>query len=260
MTRFARYLGIDYSGAQTADRGLRGLRVYSATPDSAPVEISPPPPRGRSKYWTRRALAHWLRDTLRDGPPTLVGLDHAFSFPRAYFQPHGLAENWPNFLADFHRHWPTDTPGVWVRDLRRPPFDQPRRGDPMWFRLTDRRAKSAKSVFRFGVNGEVATSTHAGLPWIRFLRDELGPRVHWWPFEGWSPPRGRSVVAEIYPSLWRDRFPREDRTGDQHDAYATTRALRDADATGELPAFFAPALSPEERSIAGIEGWILGLR
>jgi hypothetical protein len=256
MTRFARYLGIDYSGAKTADRSLPGLRVYSATPDSAPVEILPPPsPR---KYWTRRALAHWLRDTLRDGPPTLVGIDHAFSFPVVYFHQHDLAGDWPDFLADFHRHWPTDTPDVWVRDLLRP--DHPRRGDSTWFRLTDRHARSAKSVFRFGVNGEVATSTHAGLPWVRFLRDELGSRVHWWPFDGWSPSDARSVVAEIYPTLWRQRFPPDDRTGDQRDAYAAARALRDADVAGELTAFFEPDLSAEERSVAAIEGWILGLR
>ena len=77
MAQFSRYLGIDYSGAQTPTSSLPGLRVYAATPTQAPSEI-PPPPSPR-KYWTRRGLAEWLVAELRFGPPTLVGIDHAFS-------------------------------------------------------------------------------------------------------------------------------------------------------------------------------------
>lgn len=55
MPRFARYLGIDYSGAKTPTSSLKGLRVYTATPASPPAEIPPPP--GPWKYWTRRGLA-----------------------------------------------------------------------------------------------------------------------------------------------------------------------------------------------------------
>ena len=58
MTKFNRYIGIDYSGAQTPTAGLKGLRVYLAEGDAAPVEVLPPPsPR---KYWTRRRVAEWL--------------------------------------------------------------------------------------------------------------------------------------------------------------------------------------------------------
>jgi hypothetical protein len=79
MPQFERYLGIDYSGAQTPDCSLKGLRVYMATHSETPTEVLPPPsPR---KYWTRRGVAKWLAETLREGPPTLVGIDHAFSFP-----------------------------------------------------------------------------------------------------------------------------------------------------------------------------------
>ena len=79
MPAFHRYLGIDYSGARNPDSSLKGIRVYSATPTEEPVEI-PPPPSPR-KYWTRRGLAEWLLAELQEGPPTLVGIDHAFSFP-----------------------------------------------------------------------------------------------------------------------------------------------------------------------------------
>jgi hypothetical protein len=39
--------------------------------------------------------------------PTLVGIDHGFSFPLAYFERYRLSSNWQDFL-DFQHHWPTD--------------------------------------------------------------------------------------------------------------------------------------------------------
>ena len=44
--------------------------------------------------------------------------------------------------------------------------------------------------------------------------------VHFWPFGGWDIPAGRSAIAEVYPALWSRDFPREGRTGDEHDAYS----------------------------------------
>src|SRR5262249_54846432 len=43
-------------------------------------------------------------------------------------------------------------------------------------------------------------STHAGIPWLRFLRKNLGDRVHFWPFDGWKVPPGKSAVVEVYPA------------------------------------------------------------
>jgi hypothetical protein len=67
----------------------------------------PPPPSPR-KYWTRRGIAEWLVEKLAEDVPTLVGIDHGFSFPLRYLEVHGLKLDWPTFLDDFQRHWPTD--------------------------------------------------------------------------------------------------------------------------------------------------------
>jgi hypothetical protein len=116
MPQFERYLGIDYSGARTPDCSLKGLRVYMATHSETPTEVLPPPsPR---KYWTRRGVAKWLAETLREGPPTLVGIDHAFSFPLRYFEVHRIVPDWPTFLEDFHQHWPTDKKNIYVDFIR----------------------------------------------------------------------------------------------------------------------------------------------
>ncbi len=94
---------------------------------------------------------------------------------------------------------------------------------------------------------------------LRFIRQQLGDRVHFWPFDGWDIPEGRSAVAEVYPALWSRSFAREDRTGDQHDAFSIATWLSRADRDGSLRAFLNPALSEPERTTAQVEGWILGL-
>jgi len=43
LSTFARYIGIDHSGAEVPTASLKGLRVYEARPDALPVEVPPPP-------------------------------------------------------------------------------------------------------------------------------------------------------------------------------------------------------------------------
>jgi hypothetical protein len=216
MAAFDRDIGIDYSGAATPTSILKALRIYLAEGDAPPVEILPPPlPR---KYWTRRGIAEWLVERLGEDVPTLIGIDHGFSFPLRYSKAHGR-----------------------------------------WRRLTEERAGSAKSVFQFDVQGSVAKSTRAGVPGLRFIRQQLGERVHFWPFDGWDIPAGRSAVVEVYPSLWSGNFAREERNGDQHDAYSAAAWMRRADLDGSLAAFLNPSLATTERAVAKVEGWILGV-
>lgn len=258
MTLFERYVGIDYSGAVVATESLKGLRVYEASPRSPPVEVQPP--AGPKKYWTRRGIAEWLVRELVGTTRTLVGIDHGFSFPLAYFQRHKLARDWPAFLDDFQKHWPTDEDHLYV-DFIRDGFHgngAARTGNSKWRRLAEVRT-SAKSVFHFDVQGQVAKSTHAGIPWLRYLRNHLGEKVHFWPFDGWEPSPGRSVIAEVYPRLWKGLFPVPGLTGDQQDAFSIAAWMQREDGADALPAHFKPALRDHDREIGEIEGWILGL-
>src|SRR5262249_13575045 len=132
-----------------------------------------------------------------------------------------------------------------------------RAGNARWRRLTEERARGAKSVFHFDVQGSVAKSTHAGIPWLRFMRDRLRPHVHFWPLVG--IPAGHSAIAEVYPSLWRRGFALEGRTPDQHDAFCIATWLGRADCGGTLTGLLKPDLSPADRAVAQVEGWILGV-
>lgn len=259
MSLFTRYIGIDYSGAGTATASLKGLRVYEATTSSEAVEVQPP--TGTRKHWTRAGIAHWLVEKLTDTVPTCVGIDHGFSFPREYFEAHELPLSWDTFLADFHQHWPTNEPEVTVDSIRQGLTGQgtARSGRSTWRRLCEKRAGGAKSVFHFDVPGSVAKSTHTGLPWLHFLRLKFGSQLHAWPFDGWDIPVGKSMITEVYPSLWSHAFDRADRTPDQHDAYTVAEWLRQADQRGELPQLLHPTLTNKDKAQAAYEGWIFGV-
>jgi len=254
MTRFHESIGIDYSGARTPLTRARGLQVYAATNDGLPERVCPPSmPDGR---WCRKDVADYLIDKARSGKPYIAGLDFAFSLPLSYLQRYGLA-TWDAFLADFVEHWPTDRDEATVEHFRK---NNPRDGTPDEFRLTEKWTSSAKSTFHFDVPGAVAKSTHAGIPWLYRIRQEVGEMVHFWPFDGWEIGRGKSVIAEAYPSILRRRYPQEDRTTDRQDAYAIARWLKDMESRMALDdVYFQPPLNEQEMKTADMEGWILGI-
>ena len=249
---FDRYVGIDYSGAGPPQRRAKGLSVFVAERGGIAERVSTP--SGESR-WTRQEVAQYAIEELRGTERVIVGIDHAFSFPKSYFDQYEL-DSWNGFLDDFVEHWPADR--VAVKDLRP---DNPRSGAPNEFRLTDRWTTGAKSVFRFGIPGAVATSTHAGLPWLRKMRRKLGDKMFWWPFDGFDVPEGASVVVEVYPSLVRGRVEESltSTGGDDRDAEAVALWMARMDSAGHLRPYFDPPLSDEERELVALEGWILGV-
>ena len=143
-TSFNRYIGVDYSGAETADSSCKGIRVYVAEGSGEPEQIQPPPSQRR--YWTRRGLAEWLREELDRDVPIIVGIDHAFSFPLAYFEKYRLSSNWQDFLEDFRHHWPTDEPNTYIDFIREGEVGHghKRYGDARWLRVTEAWTATAK--------------------------------------------------------------------------------------------------------------------
>jgi len=79
---------------------------YPAERGVTPVEVAPPPsPR---KYWTRCGIANWLMEKLTEDAPTLVGIDHAFSFPLRHFRSvNGIAveKKWSSLTPDENHDW-----------------------------------------------------------------------------------------------------------------------------------------------------------
>jgi len=113
--RFTRHIGIDYSGAQTAERRLKALQVYESRDGGKPDRVSTPT-KG-AKNWTRLEVAQFCASAIESGEPVIIGIDHAFSFPMSYMQRYGI-KSWDQFLDDFMRHWPTADPNTYVDFLR----------------------------------------------------------------------------------------------------------------------------------------------
>lgn len=257
--RFERHIGIDYSGAKTSDDPLPGLRVFVALGDDAASEVRSP--GRRSGHWTRRELAHWLRDELMHGQPTCVGIDHGLSVPLDYWQAHGLSGSWAAFLHDFNTHWDSRPPGLSVDDLRLSALHpaRQRQGSARWRRRCEQACR-AKSVFHFGCPGSVAKSTHAGLPWVAWLKAELGERLLVWPMEGWMPRAGAHMLFEAYPSFYADQVAvRSFGCRDQFDAYAVATWLATQDRAGRLDDWLTPPADPATARVAEQEGWLLGV-
>jgi hypothetical protein len=135
-----------------------------------------------------------------------------------------------------------------------------RSGSVRWRRLTEERAgRAARSVFQFEGQGTVAKAAHAGIPWLRWLRRRLGARVHFWPFDGWAIPAGRSALVELCPALCRPGPARDDLDRAAHTACAIADRLQQADRDGRLAQALAPTLRHGERQVAQVEGWMLGV-
>jgi len=252
---FNTYIGIDYSGAKTATSRLKGLRVFKATVDTEPMRVRST--SDNKLNWTRKEIAKWCLEQLKSEKSVIIGIDHGFSFPMSYMNRYQLS-NWDQFLEEFCNYWPTHIGHTTVESLRK---NNPRLGNQTEFRLTEEWTSSAKSVFQLDGPGQVGKSTHSGIPWLRFIRQNADQtnRPHFWPFDGFEIPNNKSVVVEIFPSIFRKRYRRKYKTTDEHDAMCVAQWFKDMDSRGLLNSYFNPPLTDEEREIAKLEGWILGV-
>jgi hypothetical protein len=258
MPLFHRYIGIDYSGAATPSDALSGLTVAVAHRETeSDLQRCPEHPRGR---WSRKSLATWLCQRLLEDTPTIVGIDHAFSYP---LEAIGAAaqRSWGEFLEWFEGRWPTlgnadeqtvkKCIAVNLKELK---------AHEGKLRLTDSWTPTAMPICSKweGKGPTVFFSTHAGIPQLRWLRQHVGDKVHFWPFDGFSVPPGKSAVAEVYPRIFRRRYE-TNLEGDERDAWLVCRWLKARDEKDLLAPYFQPPLDEEERRLVRVEGWILGV-
>lgn len=251
---FDRYVGIDYSGAREPERPIKGIRAFVAERCGEIAEQTPT--SSKHANWSRQELAEWLVSLTEEDGRSLIGIDHAFSYPSSEFRRRQLT-SWDDLLHYFENHWPTRT-----RAVRECPAWHELEGVERTFRLTDQWTQSALSIFHGwrgnGVN--VFFSTHAGIPWLRWIRDRPSNMVHFWPFDGWKVVSSKSVIVEVYPRVFRRRYEHPFASdSDRRDAYLVCKWFQDRDTKGLLAPYFSPPLTDEERKKARLEGWILGV-
>lgn len=92
--QFQRTIGIDCSGAGTADTSLKGLRVYQTEAAMLPWKST----RHRTEtLLDTPGLSTWLIDRLAEPIPAIVGIDYAFSFPELILAEMPCPATWMSF-------------------------------------------------------------------------------------------------------------------------------------------------------------------
>ncbi|MCY4261293.1 MAG: hypothetical protein OXC91_13650 [Rhodobacteraceae bacterium] len=141
---------------------------------------------------------------------------------------------------------------------------------PPEFRITEEKAKGAKSVWQLSGAGVVGSQVLLGLPHLSRLIADSDFKEHTvvWPFEtGLRLPKHEKkvVIVEIYPSLLREEIEKnrnEDEIRDRAQMRVTAEAFAGLDARGGLAPLFngAEGLTDCQRKVIETEeGWILGL-
>lgn len=255
---FDHYIGIDYSGAGRADERQPGIKVYTASCGAPPSKLDSPdgPP---AKNWSRKGLANWLLETLDGGGRTIIGIDHAFSLPESALEILAV-DTWERLLEHTWDCWRTHERPVREAFEACGLTEQYSRvlDEGRGLRLTEKWVGGAASPLVFTGMQNVGHSTHAGLPWLRKLRQELGDQITFWPFDSFERRGSRHVVAEVYPALFSKRYDVPTENTHERDAAAVCHWLRDHDGRASLAGYFDPPLKAEELEQAQVEGWVLG--
>lgn len=138
-------------------------------------------------------------------------------------------------------------------------------------RITDRRARGAKSVFQLNGIGSVGSQAILGMRYLHRLRchvkqwNGMKDRCVVWPFDPWVSLEQKKesgpeiVIVEFYPSLVTRGSKAE--YADREQVKENARAFGMLDARGDLRTLFdlEEILSPDEKAtVEREEGWILG--
>ncbi|QDU32701.1 hypothetical protein KS4_07350 [Poriferisphaera corsica] len=268
---FNLYIGIDYSGSASPIDRPSNIAFYLTHLKNAPSPVFPcdfPFNNTTAKNWSRTDLARTLTNILntKSSHRIVIGLDHGFSFPIDYFR-RNLITSYPEFLSQYHTLWQQDQLDLNPdKNERRTQYKTRKQhrishaGHPNEKRITEKRSGSAASVFDYeNCQRNVAFSTHEGIPWLHQLRDNC-PNLHFWPFDGFDISKTQKhVILEAYPALYKHKY-KTNLKADARDANAIVKWLQEQDQNQQLATFFSPLLTKEEREIALLEGWILGVQ
>lgn len=302
MTLFDAYLMVDWCASARPKKRNDSVWYCLLTRKSGATTVS----RCHNPATRKRAIEEIgkiLADCSERRVPILVGFDFPYGYPSGFADALGLSEKpvwravWDAITdriedqednsnnrfetaAEFNREvsggpfpfpfWgcPPNRQSTTLTSCKVHPFST---GTLPEYRLTDRRAKGAQSVWKLFGQGAVGSQALLGIPYVARLRvaSGFGAVSRVWPFEtGVEPLACRDqrdwiiLHAEIFPSLLRSR-PGPGETRDEAQVRNLAEHFARLDEEGELGNLFdRPAgITDEDRCMAeSEEGWILGIR
>lgn len=267
--RFDRIAILDWSAANRPRRGRDSIWLGLDSGET----LNP-----RTRAEALAALIALVDQTVARGETLLLGADFAFGYPQGFAraltgEARALAiwdwlarelvdgpDNRSNRIA-LAAAINAALPGLgpfWFNPTRAAHPALPHRGSTRHgqafddFRLTDRAARGAQSVWKLGGAGAVGSQVLTGLPVLSRLRAAFPGQIAVWPFEA---PTAPVVLAEVFPSILNPEVL----------ARMTQGAVRDevqvkvlATALARLDSL-APLLAAPGNPRVIEEGWILGL-
>ena len=131
------------------------------------------------------------------------------------------------------------------------------------FRLCEKYARSAHSVWKLFTTGAVGSQTLMGIPHLQKLREKFGKEISVWPFDqGFNATQ--IVLGEVYPSLFKSPTDIEIKSNskvfchdivDAYQTYRTIENLSNLNVEGQL----LPKIPSHLEKQVLEEGWIVGL-
>ena len=131
------------------------------------------------------------------------------------------------------------------------------------FRLCEKYARSAHSVWKLFTTGAVGSQSLMGIPHLQKLREKFNEKICVWPFDQ-EFNSAQIVLGEVYPSLFKFPLDVEIKSSanafchDITDAYQTYRTVKNL-CSLNIQGRLLPAIPIKFRKQILEEGWIVGL-
>jgi len=209
VSRFERFVGIDWSGAK--QQFQRGIQIAELCKGDTRPRIKSPPVGNR---WSREAARDYIVSLA--GRPTLIGIDFAFSVPWDGAKnrlPHCIAnlssvdELW-RFVDEFCKRESFFYAGPMWRSERSPlrsfVLCAGHKGSNFssnQLRATDLAAKPRpETIYKIVGAKTVGAGSFAGMRILHTLRQLADKRIAIWPFD--TSDTADVVIVEVYPSAF----------------------------------------------------------
>jgi hypothetical protein len=284
--RFDTFLFADYSGAVSEAAQRRAIALFRMEAGAKrPTRVTGPFTRAS----LREAIVHELEGASKNGQRVLFGIDHQWSWPTDVLLAAGLSGRpWRKILSLLvegqEGRPPLGPAATYARAFNAAvkqtifycrvkslaskygvPCSSAWSGDPV--RFVERLMQGAKPATRLGGVGAVAGQTLAGLLELHTLVKEIERRglpFRAWPFDTLHDDGSSHIGCEIYPGHCKRELgergramTRPDWSEHERDAALTCLWANEAPLASLMDLRKAPI---EARTMARIEGWILGAR
>lgn len=204
MHNFDQFIGIDWSGAKAP--------IFNKAISVSVIDKGATPPHLVDGPWSRQKVADWIVNLSQTQKRILIGVDCNFGYAASTTQKQvgahashndlwqeveNVCESTPNFFAQEFWSNPTYASDFWVSGKMREGFTMPKRQTEVL--CAEAGFGRPESPFKLIGAKQVGKGGLAGMRMAHYLKQALGDKIAFWPFEMDLVDAANIVVTEIYP-------------------------------------------------------------